>query len=1218
MSFYDDQDYYDRKKEEQIADDMKRAQDQYNDPRYNKYHQQIDFEKLSDITQRLKDRKHSRKNNQNVQDNKEAEESNKTYQKFRNKLNRFLDGNNDDDDEDYTQNVRSSRWIYRAYYNANNPRSFIGRWLRFLNKGYVTSAFDANEFKKDGTPDTGDKSKYDLDQTVNALKRKANGINNFSIILMLLGLAGFVLIIPRFSIISCVLGLALWLICMFCMSLTVSYNMLAIKLTSRLRMATRGKKKKKIVISREEIVNEQFVQAERMIRTLVNFFIDSCLIGINFFAFPVIFQATNYGKQMKGYGFNIDPAFMHSFLGTGTLAHIFLLVAPLIMGYTMRRDLEDNMSLFKETIFTFLNAHRYRVRPLHNLIQGERPPYEANITIGRSLITGDDVVLPVKDRANGTLITGVNGAGKSGSIYKPWIAQDLLKFVRWFRKLPTLIQRPDYFSKKVAAKYLNGIVVMDTTNDLCFDTYCIAHDDLGIPDEMIRYLNPGDPDSDTINLMRGPAQGVANMITSCFNALSDQKNGNDFFIKSQQEWLHEYILLVKHASTLMEYPVSFSDLFNVCLNTSYVDRYTGLLDVYENILRKVQALYYLYARKHKDLQVEVDPNIEQDIEQYRETGSEAFKQAMKLAEDHDDVQYHEDVLNDINKQQDSDFKLSKSFIAKEQVISNLINYDYIVNTPRISKNLSIPFSEISNDYGIVHTNNNWFKTSVVKLHDVPDKAANGDTKKSADQKLIETLKKEKTAYKRGDWVYFDQKETYVTGMRVILGNLASNKYVRRIFFNEKENDNFSIDNFFHAGGLLLMYTGKGEKGMSAEDTRVIASIMQKLIISASQRRKVDDGGPAEPLIPFYFDEHIDYMTEEFVKFTGQVRKYNISVLTIVQSYHQVADQFGKEFLGVLLSTMRGKLVFDDAEADDAEYMSKMFGKHPALTKTYQSTQVNGPHNDRASLRVTPDFVPNITPEQIVEMQPYTLAVRYDFENEPIPYDHVQVSQVDHKKLHNSPLHIDIERNEQDLKAFEVYRSTQTAQNPDFDGISLIIHEYFIRVNNYYKNNQHDVYRDADENYSFNHEVDTLSENVKKTLSYAEQYGITEDAANYTNLLQQDTYVKGVPDWIFEEFRDGIFEKHEDEESGSLSKENDVDITGNQWDVPSPNDSDIEEVGTTVDSSDEEAESQKENSSIQTKEKSEDNDEGEDDSQFEEVDEEDLYDGCEEVEEESEE
>ena len=1170
----DDDDYYEQRRqdedmryEERLADDaQRRATERYQDSFHKKnYRQTLDFEKLADFKNlKLKGRKHKQGKDSTEQSESEVKkEANNLYQKTVRKNNAFIDGGDDDEEEDdYTANVRSSRWIYRAYYNANNPRSFIGRWLRYLNHGYTTSAFDENKVNEKGQISkkvTDDMEQDDLDATVTRLKKKANGITNFAKILKYLCLAGVILIDPRFSVVTCLIGLALWLVCLVAMTLDVSYSTLAIKLSSRLRMGIRGKKQQKIVLSREEIVGEQYKRAEKMFSTLVDLCVDTSLIGVNLFIFPIIYQASALGHGYQSAGLIIDPKFLYNFLGSGLVAHIFLLCAPLVMGYTMKRELLDNMNMFKSAIHRNLDAHRYRVRPLHVLINGRRPSYEANITIGRSLITGDDVVLPVKDRANGTLIAGVNGAGKSGSIFKPWIAQDLTKLVQWYRALPKLLKEPNYFSNQIAAKYLNGIVVMDTTNDLCKDTFDLASKDLNLPREMIHYLNPGDEDSDTINLMRGPAQGVANMITSCLNALTDQKGGNDYFLKSQQEWLHEYILLVKEASTFIEVPVTFNDLFDVCLDTSEVDRYLELLDVYEEILRKARTLYYLYTRKHLDLRVKVNADAEEDVERYRESGSDAFKYAMKLAENEDDLAYHQAYDNKLALLDNDDLNrqiMMKRFISKEQLISNLIVYDHPVNTPRLSRDLSLPFTEIANEYSIVHTNNTWFKGNVVKLHDVPDVAANGNEKQSADQKVIESYKKNNfTAHKKGNWVYFDQQESSVKGMRVILSNLASNQFVRRIFFNEKEGDNFSIDSFFHVGGLLLMYTGKGESGLSPENTRVIAAIMQNLIISASQRRKVDNGSAAEPLIPLYFDEHIDYMTEEFVKFTGQVRKYNVSVLSIVQSYHQVANEFGKEFLGTLLSTMRSKGAFGDAEAEDAAYMSKMFGTHPEFTKQYQSTQVQGPHNDRVSLRGKFEEVPNITPEQIMNMQPYTLAVRFDVQNEPVPYDHVQVSQVNHKKMRQSRFRI--KNNKEDQAAKAAYLSTFEAANPDFDGISLILHEYFLRVKKYYDNGQHDVYQDVDNDIDINHQTDTVQNNIQNTLAYAQDFGVDmQSLPSFEITHREDTYVKGVPDWIFEEFRDHIFEKSEEDEPiiepkgknhGGKPAGKGVDVTGSSWD-----------------------------------------------------------------------
>ena len=158
----DDDDYYEQRRqdedmryEERLADDaQRRATERYQDSFHKKnYRQTLDFEKLADFKNlKLKGRKHKQGKDSTEQSESEVKkEANNLYQKTVRKINAFIDGGDDDEEEDdYTANVRSSRWIYRAYYNANNPRSFIGRWLRYLNHGYTTSAFDENKVNEKG------------------------------------------------------------------------------------------------------------------------------------------------------------------------------------------------------------------------------------------------------------------------------------------------------------------------------------------------------------------------------------------------------------------------------------------------------------------------------------------------------------------------------------------------------------------------------------------------------------------------------------------------------------------------------------------------------------------------------------------------------------------------------------------------------------------------------------------------------------------------------------------------------------------------------------------------------------------------------------------------------------------------------------------------------------------------------------------------------------
>lgn len=67
---------------------------------------------------------------------------------------------------------------------------------------------------------------------------------------------------------------------------------------------------------------------------------------------------------------------------------------------------------------------------------------------------------------------------------------------------------------------ISGLSIMDPSNDLCQQSLQLvkAH---GIPDEAITYINPLDPETPSINPMRGPVDKVAEVFAQVIAGLND-------------------------------------------------------------------------------------------------------------------------------------------------------------------------------------------------------------------------------------------------------------------------------------------------------------------------------------------------------------------------------------------------------------------------------------------------------------------------------------------------------------------------------------------------------------------------------------------------------------------------------------------------------------------------------------------------------------------------
>lgn len=164
-----------------------------------------------------------------------------------------------------------------------------------------------------------------------------------------------------------------------------------------------------------------------------------------------------------------------------------------------------------------------------------------DIVIGTNKGTKESIILDGKDRRRHTLITASNGVGRAEAVVLPVIKQDL-----------SLVG--DYTEKRKIAEteiltgdYLNGITIMESTNEICRESLKLANE-FGIPDEAITYINPLDPNTSSINPMRGDVDKVVRVFTEVvedFIGLSD----NFYQIQAQRDHLKHYIYLLKFHDT---------------------------------------------------------------------------------------------------------------------------------------------------------------------------------------------------------------------------------------------------------------------------------------------------------------------------------------------------------------------------------------------------------------------------------------------------------------------------------------------------------------------------------------------------------------------------------------------------------------------------------------------------------------------------------------------
>ena len=164
-----------------------------------------------------------------------------------------------------------------------------------------------------------------------------------------------------------------------------------------------------------------------------------------------------------------------------------------------------------------------------------------DVVIGTNSKTGDSVIIPAQYRTLSTMIVGSHG---TSAFALPLIEQDL-------NHMNNFIQ-DNSISKSSPGDYLNGISIIEPSNDICQRTLQLvrAH---GISDEAVTYIDPLDPNTPNINPMRGPVEKVAEVMVQILAEINNPKDGMDFFFEQgNRNHLKNYIYLLKLHDTEKE------------------------------------------------------------------------------------------------------------------------------------------------------------------------------------------------------------------------------------------------------------------------------------------------------------------------------------------------------------------------------------------------------------------------------------------------------------------------------------------------------------------------------------------------------------------------------------------------------------------------------------------------------------------------------------------
>lgn len=225
--------------------------------------------------------------------------------------------------------------------------------------------------------------------------------------------------------------------------------------------------------------------------------------------------------------------------------YLMIVVIPVLVLFFITYFLLNKYVEFDKELNEAFFQFEWKGKWLQKLSRLEQQDYWPDLELGPSSVDDEIVVLPGRDRTVGTMIIGSPGTGKTAALAEPMIDNDLDHMVKYIEDYPDMYQREDFKSEKVGGRYLSGISIIDPSNDLCQNSLKLvkAH---GIPDEAITYINPLDPNTPSINPMRGPVDKVAEVFAQVIAGLSDTGgSGNFYFEQAQRNHLKYHIYLLK-------------------------------------------------------------------------------------------------------------------------------------------------------------------------------------------------------------------------------------------------------------------------------------------------------------------------------------------------------------------------------------------------------------------------------------------------------------------------------------------------------------------------------------------------------------------------------------------------------------------------------------------------------------------------------------------------
>ncbi|KAB2399892.1 MULTISPECIES: DNA translocase FtsK [Bacillus cereus group] len=229
---------------------------------------------------------------------------------------------------------------------------------------------------------------------------------------------------------------------------------------------------------------------------------------------------------------------------------------------------------YREEILKWVQKYEYKNHKLQKWFNSQEEQLYPDVEIGPHIKHKEMIRIKGKDRTLNGIIIGPIGSGKTSSLIIPMINQDLHWMVRFINKFENTYKKNNYDTEEVKGTFLNGITVIEPSNDLCQKVFKLVQVHK-ISESSVYYIDPTNPNTKNINILRGPVDKVAEVFAMVIQGLSESNNA--FFEQAQRNHLKQHIYLLKLHNP--EKDVTFDDLIDMYDDVERVHRMHKLLKV---------------------------------------------------------------------------------------------------------------------------------------------------------------------------------------------------------------------------------------------------------------------------------------------------------------------------------------------------------------------------------------------------------------------------------------------------------------------------------------------------------------------------------------------------------------------------------------------------------------------------------------------------------------